>query len=407
MGILLLFGTKRLLRGKSGINAYIRILLKYGKRGGRKMNTLLMGNGINIQYARDGISNKDIMLRVIDNIKSGKINTEVLIDDPNLLLSFLGICYRQVNRILNREYENIFMTSSEKLAYNKFLLDYSRTRSLRITDIGFEDYFFIFRLLSRENKFENSDTYSVRITLERLFIDAIYNGGGINEVHKNYPENLKNYFNKFDNIFTTNYDRNIECFSNKGVYYLHGAFHIRDDVYDPKSLRNYLSDAPLNEIEVDENFYHLYSNAITTYSGNNKLFRIKQGGLANEALEKFTYGYANNKNIKMTIDGFKDSDNRFLVNLYESVLKKIKDFDLSFSESYPIKEFENIKGNISIVGLAPNNDVHLFEMINDNPDINKVSYYYHNSNKNDEIRDMLNNKNVEFKKVIELWNMYA
>ena len=370
------------------------------------MNTLLMGNGINIQYAEDGISNKDIILRAIDNARSEKISTEVLIDDPNLLLSFLGICYRQVDRILNGEYQNVFMTSDEKLAYDKFLLDYSGVGGMRITDIRFEDYFFILELIFRENKCKNSDIYLVRITFERFFVDAIYNEGKINKIYKNYPENLKNYFNKFDNIFTTNYDRNIEYFSNKKVYYLHGAFHIRDDVYDPGSLRNYLSDAPLNEIEINENFYHLYSNAITTHSGNNKLFRVKQGGLANEALEKFTYEYANNQNIKMTIDGFGDSDNRVLKNLRESILKKVKDPNLSFSENYPIKEFENIRGDISIVGLAPNNDIHLFEMINDNPGINRVSYYYNDSNKNNEVRSLLNNKNVEFKKVKELWNIY-
>lgn len=370
------------------------------------MNTLLIGNGINIQYAKDITSNKDIILRAIANIENGRINKNVLIDDPNLLLSLLGICYRQVNGILNGEYKDVFMTLDEKLAYDKFLIDYSGKVSLRITDIGFEDYFFILELLFRGNNFKSSEVYFVKITLERLFIDAIYNEGKINEIYNSYPEGLKSYFNKFDNIFTTNYDKNIEYFCNRGVYYLHGAFHIKDDVYNPKSLRNYLSDAPLKEIEVDEDYFQLYSNAITTYSGNNKLFRVKQGKLANEALEKFTYGYANDNNIKMTIDGFKDSDNQILTNLNESILNKIENSNLSFSESYPIKEFEDIEGSISILGLAPNNDIHIFKMINDNPNIDKVTYYYNSPNKNNEVKSMVNNKIIEFKEVKELWNMY-
>lgn len=40
--------------------------MKYVKQGEKKMDTLLMGNGINIQYARDEIPNKDIILRAID-----------------------------------------------------------------------------------------------------------------------------------------------------------------------------------------------------------------------------------------------------------------------------------------------------------------------------------------------------
>ena len=140
------------------------------------MNTLLIGNGINIQYAKGGISNKDIILGAIKNIKNGEINKEVLIDDPNLLLSFLGICYRQIDGILDGEYENVFMTFDEKISYDKFLDDYSGEKSLRITDIGFEDYFFILQLIFRKYNLKNPEPYMVRITLERLFIDAIYNG---------------------------------------------------------------------------------------------------------------------------------------------------------------------------------------------------------------------------------------
>ncbi len=373
---------------------------------GDKLNILLIGNGINIQYGRGEISNKDIILRAIDNVKSRKINTEIVIDEPDLLLSFFGICYKEVSKILEGKYKNIYMTSDEKLAYDKFLDDYSGSKSLRITDIGFEDYFFIMQLIFRKYNIQNPEAYIVRGTIERFFIDSIYNEGKINQIYKDYPEGLKNYFDKFDMIFTTNYDKNIEYFTNRKVYYLHGAFHIRDDVYNPDSLRNHLSDAPLNDIEVNGDYPHLYSNAITTYSGNNKLFKIMQGKLANEAIEKFVYGYAKDNKIRIDIDSFRDTDNQILINLYESVLKKLENSDLSFSENYPIKEFENIEGEISIVGLAPNNDIHIFEMINNNPKVNKALYYYYTPNRNDEVKDMFNNKEVEFFPVKELWKMY-
>lgn len=41
------------------------------------MDTLLIGNGLNIEFAKHDISNKGIILRAIDNIKKRKINTEL------------------------------------------------------------------------------------------------------------------------------------------------------------------------------------------------------------------------------------------------------------------------------------------------------------------------------------------
>lgn len=53
------------------------------------MENLLIGNGLNIEFAKEDISNKGIILRAINNIKERKINTDILIDEPDLLLSFL------------------------------------------------------------------------------------------------------------------------------------------------------------------------------------------------------------------------------------------------------------------------------------------------------------------------------
>lgn len=371
------------------------------------MHTLLIGNGLNIQFANQDISNKGIILRAIDNIKKGKINTDILIDEPDLLLSFFGRMYRQMDGILNGDYIDCVITADDKISYKKFLEDYGDKKTIRITDIGFEDYFFIYHLVRRKSNIDNENGYIIMKTLERYFIDSIFNEGKINEIYKDYPETLKGFFMKFDNVFTTNYDENISLFAGRTVYYLHGAFHIKADVYDFNSMRNKLHDAPLKDIEVDEDYYHLYSNCITTYSGNNKLFLIKQAKLANQAMSKFAEGYKTRPEIKADIDSFKESDSEIVRKLYESIILKSRDESLSFSDNYPIKEFENILGDITIVGLAPNNDIHIFEMINKNPNINKVYYYYYNPNQNDLLKGMLYNKNVEFKSVNHLWELYS
>ena len=115
--------------------------------------------------------------------------------------------------------------------------------------------------------------------------------------------------------------------------FTHGAFHIKDQVYNPHSLRNLLTDAPLRRIKVDERYPHLYSNCITTYSGDNKLFTIKQGKLANDTIEKFAKGYEENINIKNDINSFLNSDNQILINLAESTKLKIENKELKFIDN--------------------------------------------------------------------------
>lgn len=371
------------------------------------MDNLLIGNGLNIEFAKQDISNKGIILRAIDNIKERKINTDILIDEPDLLLSFFGRLYRQIDSILNGDYIDCVITTDDKISYKKFLEDYGDKRVIRITDIGFEDYFFIYHLVRRKYNIDNENGYIIMKTLERYFIDSIFNEGKINKIYKDYPETLKDFFMNFDNIFTTNYDENISLFTGRTVYYLHGAFHIKADVYDSNSMRNKLYDAPLKDIEVDENYYHLYSNCITTYSGNNKLFVIRQSKCANEVISKFAEGYKNRPEIKADIDNLKESNNEIERKMYESTVLKLRDKSLSFSDNYPIEEFKNIVGDITIVGLAPNNDIHIFEMINKNPSINKVYYYYYSPTQNNLVKDMLNNKKVEFKNVNDLWILYS
>mgnify|MGYP000721383601 FL=1 len=57
----------------------------------------------------------------------------------------------------------------------------------------------------------------------------------------------------------------------------------KSDVYLLDSFRNQLPDAPIKEIEIDENYFYLYSNALTTHCGAYKELQIKQIPQANSA----------------------------------------------------------------------------------------------------------------------------
>ncbi|HHX59411.1 MAG TPA: hypothetical protein GX707_01535 [Epulopiscium sp.] len=370
------------------------------------LDTLLFGNGINIQYGGEDNLNKAIILRAIDNVYKDKIPKHVLIDEPDLLLSFFGTLFREIDAVLKGEYNQLAITSDEKKSISYFLEYYSSKKSLNITSIGFEDYYLVLDLMFRKNKITNPDAYFTRETFKRFFIHSIYNDGKVNQIYKYFPDNFRDFFNDFDTLFTTNYDRNIEFFTNRKVYYLHGAFHIKADVYDENSLRNYMSDRPLDNIEIDPNYHHLYSNALTTYNGNHKLFSIKQGLHANQAIEKFKYAYSTQEGVRRDIESWANDDNELVRKLHESIKLKDDNPKLAFAESYPIKEFETIKGNLTILGLAPNNDTHIFDIINNNDNIDKVTYYYYSSNQNHQIENMLDNKTLILKDVKLLWNKY-
>jgi hypothetical protein len=64
---------------------------------------------------------------------------------------------------------------------------------------------------------------------------------------------------------------------------------------------------------------------------------------------------------------------------------------------------KSISGQLEIVGLAPANDEHLFLVINNNPKIKSVVYYYLKDADRDELPHHLK-KPVTYKKVANLWD---
>ena len=245
------------------------------------MKTLLFGNGINIQFGGSDNYNSSIILRAIKNTKDSDYPKHIIVDDPSLILSLLGYLFLEVRDILAHRYDSYAFTIDEKQSLEDFIRRYGTCKSISIPDIGFEDYYLIYDLFCYKKKIVNPDRYDIREALKAFFLYSIYNRGRVNEIHKRYPAKLKDLFSGYDSFFTTNYDMNVEMFTKKTVNYLHGAFNIKAEVYNPNSLRNQMSDSPLKGYDVDVNFFYLYSNALTTYSGNQKLFRIKQGMQAN------------------------------------------------------------------------------------------------------------------------------
>ena len=82
-------------------------------------------------------------------------------------------------------------------------------------------------------------------------------------------------------------------------------------------------------------------------------------------------GYKNNIAIKKDVDSWKFTDNEIVKNMYDSIILKVS-------------------GELKIVGLSPNNDTHIFEIINNNGTLKKVIYYYYDKNECEVVKNLLN-----------------
>ena len=225
---------------------------------------------------------------------------------------------------------------------------------------------------------------------------AIYNDGKLNTLYQEYPEKFITYLEAFDNIFTTNYDANLELATHKPAYHIHGQFDKKSDVYLLDSFRNQLPDAPIKEIEIDENYFYLYSNALTTHCGAYKELQIKQIPQANSAVEKMAIAYNNDPKIKQDVDSWTLKSNKLTANMGYAIQLKAANPSLTFSDNYHFDTFKNITGTLEILGLSPWNDFHIFESINAS-NIDECVYYYFNESDCDMIKELLPTLNAQGK----------
>lgn len=371
------------------------------------MENLLVGNGINIQFDNLNYTTRSIVLRILEELGSDDFPRDVIIDDPISLKLYIGKLFLYARDAIDGVFNNCTTCLDEKIALADFISRYkNKKQSLRIADIGFEDYYLIHDLVCHKFGIGNPNMYVIRECMRMTYLYSIYNHGKLNLLHMKYSEKLKEFLSMFDNIFSTNYDNNIEAATGKNVFHIHGQFDKLSDVYNKDSFRNQLSDSPLEGINLDSTYDYLHSTAISTYCGNYKQYEIKQHSVVNEVLEKFANAYLQVENVKEEIDNWKMSENNLIANLGEAIKLKSVNSDLAFEEYYPIKELTEVKGKLTILGLSPYNDYHLFDII-DNLDIIECIYYFYDRDECKKIKEILPKLNasgkLSFKNVKEFW----
>lgn len=359
---------------------------------------ILIGNGVNIQFSGKEYLNETIITRGLSRIDNDKFPNNIY---PKEIGEYFVYLFLLAIEIIKGKHDSLVVTSYERNMLPQFKMRYEKVlKSKNYTDIGFEDYFFVHTIYCRLNNIQNPDTYNFQESLKRLFIDSIFNENKINKIYTQYPNRFIDWLKSFDNVFTTNYDSNIEKAINDEVYHLHGAFHILSEIYDKSSLRNKLD---LDDYDYVEGYDYLYSNVILDFSGFGKDFLGKRSVLANNGIGKYAQGYKDgNQETKDEIDSWQNGDSVLLQNLYKAIKHKIDHPEQNFKENYFFSEFERISGELSIIGLSPNNDNHILDMIKNNNDLARIIYYYYDESDAVEVESYLNKK-IDLIPVKEFW----
>lgn len=369
-----------------------KIIDMFGFNKGINRN-LLCGNGININYTGTQYTNKSIITRSKEFIEDVPAKVNII-----ETLELFKKLFKEMTSVLSGDYDQYTYSDNEKKTLLYLKKRYSNIKN--DFEIGFEDYLFMYELFCKKQKIQNSQLYDARELLKRFFLDGIYNKGEIQGTHQCYSNKFKNFLSNFNTIFTTNYDRNIEIAIDKNVNYLHGAFHIFADEYDSSSVFNKVGEAR-NVDKVVKGYEYLFSNALSDYSGEQKKASIDFAQSANSGFSKLASHYKKNPASR---DGCAE-----LIREFDNPVAKIieymdKNEGESVSNEYPIAKFKQMFGHLTILGLSPYNDNHIFTMINDNDDISEVNYYYYEENEMQDVKEILSNHKVIFKDVRSFWD---
>ena len=338
------------------------------------MNTILIGNGIDIQYGGKDYYCNEIVQRALNNVKFGNFRS---VDYPQETVSHLCKLFDLALKILEdiKNIDKKVWTGEDRLALNGFCLRYSKKTLTNPTQIGFEDYFLLQRIFynltydsTKGNIDERTNYFEY---MRRFFLDAIYNQGKINEIE--YPRTLGAFLSKFDNIFSLNYDRNLEKVTKQPIKYLHGAFHVINEKFNNES--------PMNKvmgIYTDVAGYeHLYSTALTTYCGKEKEELLTQADNINIALPF----------ASKLISECEKTGTEILPKLKAIFLAHKLCPDYKYPQNYCYDIFEKISGEVTLLGISPANDDHLIRVIKNS--IKHITYYFYPCNDSDLEKDLV------------------
>ncbi len=335
------------------------------------MKTLLVGNGFNVQFGGMAYTSNFIMKRIKFKSKLGEyqalfgdILTDIQISD--VFNNFIGTA----NDIRTNLYDNYAVDEDEIDA----LLDFKSRYNFEIIephDIMLEDWFFILHLYLNKNS-DIEDKQSIKQGFEHLILDGIFNDGKTQELYMKMPKTVKKWVAQYDHVFTLNYDNNLEQLTDKPIYHLHGDFSVLSNSENPETVEGWLR-TQNNQTVVIQGLEHCFCNALLDFSGKLKYHTAQNSHNAIEASKAFSYQYTSDSDWRKKLEDMKETH----PHIYEQIITKLEHPHLKMGTEYHFSTFENIEGELYILGMSPNNDDHIFDRITQNKKITKVIFYYY------------------------------
>lgn len=362
------------------------------------MKNILLGNGINIQFGGLAYNSDFIMKRIkysarLDRYESlfgDKITGDEI---ERMLNSFVTIA----NDIIAKKYDDITEDTDTIDAIKDFQIRYTEKINFA-HEIMLEDWFLVAHLFFLENTDLEGDRKGIIQGFEHLLLDAIFNDGKIQELHTKMNRRVKRFFKGFDNIFTLNYDNNIEMLTSKPVYHLHGDFSVLANSENSENVLGYIRTMAGETVWFQE-MKQCYCNALLNYSGKLK-YKVAEAShnLIMDA-EHYSERYETDKSFRDALEKLKKS-NPLQAKM---IMTKIEHPELKMATEYYFDVFKKIQGELHIVGMSPNNDAHIFELILSNPRITKVVFYYFNEKERNYIEDNYPKDLFDCQSVQDLW----
>ena len=212
------------------------------------------------------------------------------------------------------------------------------------------------------------------------------------------PESAKSYFSIFDNIFTLNYDNTIEKLTKHTVFHLHGEYSTKSISEDPHNVLGYCRKQNRKSIWFPPQFKHCNCNAILDFSGNRKYNFATRETKAFLEFEKFKESVSNNKShLGHMLEKFPVEQQQII----QSGVEK----DLQCGHNYHFQDFEQLTGTLTIIGLDPKNDRHIFSCINKSNIEEIVFNHYFGEKSKDEVNEIIKNMTLPINKPYKIENV--
>lgn len=349
------------------------------------MNTVLIGNGLNIQFSGRTYTSELILQRMKARARTGVYDTlfENTISGIEIVRVLDGLA-NEANRIIKGELDEFVFEKEEKAAIDDFKIRYTYIE--KPEEIMMEDWLLVAYLHSREFADDEQTQNGIKVAFHRMFLDAIYNEGEIQEIYKTMGKTIKRYLQGFDNIFTVNYDNNIEKLTNHEVYHLHGSFQELQPSENDEYVFGYLYKQK-NQCALIKGFEHCYCNALLEYSGDKK---IQQADLFHKMIVQFEYAIEHR-----TYPAIPNGNEEFVSLAFEHP-------ELKVAPEYYFDNFRNIEDELVIIGLSPNNDNHILECIIKNEKLAHVCFYCYSEQEMRAV-EKLKDDRIQSANVNDLW----